>query len=138
MTQLEKLVSDNAKLNLGELVQVTVKTHFIDDQSDPLDERYVFSYTITITNHSDQQVQLLSRNWLITDADGKNINVQGDGVVGQQPKIQPGKHYTYSSGSVLKTPVGSMQGYYTMVTAKGDVFQAEIPAFNLSIPNILH
>jgi len=117
---------------------VGVQTQFLAEQSDPSRNRYVFSYKITITNSGSQSAQLISRKWLITDGDGKIQEVSGDGVVGQQPVIDPGQRHQYTSGTVLETKVGSMSGFYQMVAADGHKFSAAIPPFTLSYPNALH
>jgi ApaG protein len=117
---------------------VGVQTEFLAEQSDPSRNRYVFAYKITITNSGSQSAQLMSRKWLITDGDGKTQEVSGDGVVGQQPVIDPGQRHQYTSGTVLETKVGSMSGFYQMVAADGHEFSAAIPPFTLSYPNALH
>ncbi|MEH8018823.1 Co2+/Mg2+ efflux protein ApaG [Rheinheimera muenzenbergensis] len=119
-------------------IAVSVDTFYIAAQSDPSAQRYVFAYTITIRNHSNEDVQLLRRHWLITDANGKQTEVDGDGVIGEQPKLAPGSSYQYTSGAVLETPVGTMQGHYEMVTKQQEQFNAAIPLFRLAMPNILN
>ena len=119
-------------------VPVEVETFYIAAQSDPAAQRYVFAYTITIRNHSSEPVQLLRRYWLITDANGKETEVHGDGVVGEQPQLAPGSSYSYTSGAVLETPVGTMQGHYEMTSQSQLSFKAAIPLFRLAIPNILN
>ncbi len=119
-------------------ITVEVETNYIEGQSEPENERYVFSYTITIRNEGGEAAQLLSRHWLITDANGNIQEVKGDGVVGEQPHLKPGEGFQYTSGAMITTPVGSMQGTYQMVTDTGDEFDAEIPAFTLAIPRTLH
>jgi ApaG protein len=119
-------------------VPVEVDTFYIAAQSDPSAQRYVFAYTITIQNHSSEPIQLLRRYWLITDANGKQTEVEGDGVVGEQPNLAPGASYRYTSGAVLETPVGTMQGHYEMVTQQHQLFRAAIPLFRLAMPNILN
>lgn len=119
-------------------IQIDVVTHYLPDQSVPAENRFVFAYTITITNHRDEAVQLLSRYWRITDANNHVQEVRGDGVVGEQPLIVPGESYRYSSGSMLTTPVGTMEGSYQMVTATGESFDAPIRAFSLARPGALH
>lgn len=121
-----------------DLVKVTTHVEFIEQQSDQYQERFVFSYTITIENNSDKTLQLLSRSWLISDANGNKVSVEGDGVVGQQPILQSGQRYRYSSGSVLKTPIGTMEGFYIFKDLQGKKFKAEIPVFRLAVPNILN
>jgi len=119
-------------------VDIDVKTQYLDDQSDPENKRYVFSYLITITNNDSETVQLLSRYWMITDGDQETQEVEGQGVVGEQPAIKPGESYSYTSGAVISTEVGSMTGHYNMRTASGSHFEAAIPAFTLALPNALH
>ena len=111
---------------------------FIAEQSAPEKDRYVFAYTITITNEGTVPAQLLNRHWLITDSNGKIQEVRGDGVIGEQPYLKPGEKFRYTSGAVLETPVGTMQGQYTMHPDEGDNFNATIPQFTLSIPRTLH
>ncbi|MFO6423703.1 Co2+/Mg2+ efflux protein ApaG [Motilimonas sp. KMU-193] len=122
----------------NEQIQISVATQYIPAQSEPEQNRYVFAYTITIRNNGDQAMQLLHRHWLITDADGKKTEVEGPGVVGQQPDIQPGSAFEYTSGTVLDTPLGVMQGSYTMQAKDKSLYQVAIPAFRLAQPNILH
>ena len=119
-------------------IMIRVATSYIDDQSEPDVDRYVFSYTITIENRSDVTTQLLRRHWIITDANGKVQEVSGDGVVGEQPKLRPGGTFRYSSGAIIETPVGSMQGSYQMHTEDGAAFDAPIPPFTLAVPGIIH
>jgi len=119
-------------------ITVEVETTYIEGQSEPENERYVFSYTITIRNEGGEAAQLLSRHWLITDANGNIQEVKGDGVVGEQPHLKPGEGFQYTSGAMITTPVGSMQGTYQMITDNGDQFDAKIPAFTLAIPRTLH
>jgi ApaG protein len=119
-------------------IKCQVQTRYIADQSEPEKRRYIFAYIITIKNLSQQPVQLISRRWLITDANGKQITVEGDGVVGEQPIIAPNDDYTYTSGTAIETPVGSMQGHYVMNDEHQNSFIVEIEPFSLSIPNILN
>jgi ApaG protein len=119
-------------------IPIRVETFYIENQSDEQAQRFVFAYTITIQNDGPQKVQLLRRYWSITDANGKNSEVYGDGVVGEQPQLEPGSSYSYTSGAVLETPVGTMQGHYEMTTANGEQFHAPIPVFRLAVPNILN
>ncbi len=119
-------------------IKVQVHTKYIPEQSQPTANRYVFAYIITIKNLSTQTVQLISRRWLITDANGKQMTVEGDGVVGQQPFIPSNDEYTYNSGTALETPVGVMEGQYIMQDEKGQEFIAEIEPFRLALPNILN
>ena len=119
-------------------IRVDVETAFLEEQSEPRDNRYVFSYTITIRNDGPTPARLLTRHWVITDANGKVQEVRGDGVVGEQPHLKPGQGFRYSSGAVIETPVGAMQGSYQMVTDDGLAFDAPIPPFRLAIPGVLH
>jgi ApaG protein len=119
-------------------IRVDVQTSYVSDQSDPGNQRYVFSYTITILNEGSEAARLLRRHWLITDANGKVQEVRGDGVVGEQPHLQPGQGFRYSSGAILETPVGTMQGSYQMETDQGERFDAPIAPFRLAMPGILH
>ncbi len=119
-------------------IDVQVATSYVDEQSQPDADRYVFSYTITIANNGDEPATLKSRHWVITDANGKVQEVTGDGVVGEQPHLNPGERFRYSSGAVLETPVGAMQGLYRMETDEGRRFDAPIPPFTLAVPGLLH
>ena len=118
--------------------QVEVQTSYISEQSDPEENRFVFAYTITISNEGLVPAKLLTRHWIITNADGKVEEVEGEGVVGEQPYLNPGEQFQYTSGTVLETPVGSMHGTYQMIADDGVEFEAEIPVFTLSVPNTLH
>ena len=118
-------------------IRIEVETAYLDEQSDPKEARYVFSYTITIRNEGVAAARLLTRHWVITDANGKVQEVRGNGVVGEQPHLKPGQGFRYSSGAVLETPVGSMQGSYEMITDEGQRFDAPIPVFRLAMPGIL-
>ncbi|MEY2151884.1 MULTISPECIES: Co2+/Mg2+ efflux protein ApaG [Rhodanobacter] len=119
-------------------IDVQVVSRFVPDQSRPGDNRYVFAYTITLRNAGNVPAQLLTRHWLITDANGKVEEVRGDGVVGEQPWMRPGDDFEYTSGAVLETPVGIMGGSYQMLADDGTRFEAPIPEFTLSIPRTLH
>jgi len=118
--------------------QVDVETNYVEEQSDPNVNRFVFSYTITIRNEGQVPAKLLTRHWVITDADGKVQEVQGDGVVGEQPHLKPGDGFRYTSGAILETPVGSMYGTYQMIADDGNEFIADIQPFTLSMPNTIH
>ncbi len=122
----------------GHLIEVAVKSAYIDSQSEPDANRYVFAYTVTITNSGSVAARLLARHWIITDANNKVQEVRGSGVVGEQPYLAPGSSFEYTSGTVLETPVGSMRGSYQMITDDGVEFDAEIPAFVLTMPRTLH
>jgi len=119
-------------------INIDVVTAYIQEQSDPSDKRFVFAYTITIKNSGQVPAKLLTRHWLITDANGKVQEVRGDGVVGEQPYLQPGQGFRYSSGAVLETPVGSMQGSYQMIADDGLMFDAPISPFSLAVPGVVH
>ena len=119
-------------------IAVNVDTRYLEDQSDPGESRYVFAYTITIRNRGKVPAKLLGRHWVITDANGKVQEVRGEGVVGEQPHLQPGQGFRYSSGAILETPVGSMQGRYRMLADDGEQFDAPIAPFRLAMPGVLH
>jgi ApaG protein len=119
-------------------IQVSVKTAYLPTQSAPEQNRYVFAYTITITNTGNVPAKLVTRHWLITDANNRTHEVRGEGVVGEQPYLAPGTSFEYTSGTVLETPVGVMRGSYQLVADDGTPFDAEIPAFTLSTPRTLH
>jgi len=119
-------------------IDIGVETTYIAEQSDPQDDRYVFAYTITIANAGASPAKLLNRHWIITDANGKIQEVRGEGVVGEQPYLRPGEAFRYTSGTVLETPVGSMEGDYEMVNDDGSRFLAQIPPFSLSMPRAVH
>lgn len=123
---------------LANQIDIDVETHYIEEQSIPEDNRYVFAYTITIRNNGEQPAKLLSRHWIITDGDGNTQEVKGEGVVGEQPHIGPGDYFRYTSGTVLETPVGTMEGSYQMKADDGSEFDAMIPVFTLSLPHTLH
>ena len=119
-------------------IRIQVTTSYVDDQSEPDSDRYVFAYTITISNSGNVAAQLISRHWIITDANGKVQEVNGDGVVGEQPYLNPGEEFRYSSGAVLETPVGAMQGIYRMKADGGISFDAPIAPFTLAVPGLLN
>ena len=119
-------------------LEIQIATQFLDEESEPDHDRYVFAYTIRIRNLGRRAAQLVSRHWIITDANGKVDEVHGEGVVGEQPLIEPGEQFEYTSGAVLETAVGSMQGRYDMVGEDGTRFDAPIPPFTLSVPRTLH
>lgn len=124
----------------GKRYEVTVapKVVFLADQSDPAKNQFVFAYTITITNTGDVPAQLVSRHWIITDAEHKVQEVRGLGVVGQQPVLKPGESFEYTSGTSIQTAVGTMRGTYRMKAEDGETFDAPIPLFTLSVPRTLH
>ena len=119
-------------------IAVDVETSYLEEQSAPDMNRYVFAYTITIRNDGNQSAKLLTRHWIINDANGNVQEVHGEGVVGEQPYLKPGETFQYTSGTVIETPVGSMEGSYQMLSEDGTPFDADIPAFTLSLPNKLH
>jgi len=119
-------------------ITVEPRSAFLPDQSDPAKNQYVFAYTITISNTGNVPAQLISRHWIITDANGKVLEVKGLGVVGQQPLLKPGESFEYTSGTHIETPVGTMHGTYQMIAEDGQQFDAPIPSFTLSVPRVLH
>jgi ApaG protein len=125
-------MSDNEK------IKIDVKTRYLPEQSAPAENRFVFAYTITITNRSAEAVRLLHRHWRITDANNRVQEVRGEGVVGEQPLIAAGDSYRYTSGAMLETAVGTMEGSYEMISASGRSFNAPIAVFSLAQPGALH
>jgi len=119
-------------------IMVTVKPEYAPEHSDPEQGRFVFIYDITIQNGGKQTVQLISRHWQITDANGRVQEVRGDGVIGEQPVLAPGNEHFYNSFCVLETNVGCMQGSYMMLGEDGLYFDAPIPAFTLAVPGVLN
>jgi ApaG protein len=119
-------------------VEIKVKTRHIEEQTDVNNHRFVFAYIITIKNHESVPVKLFNRYWLITDANGKKVEVRGAGVVGEQPEIEPGEDYTYTSGCILETEVGTMEGFYEMSLNGGELEAVTIPVFRLAVPKVLH
>lgn len=119
-------------------IQVNVETTYMPGESNPDSNRYVFAYTITIMNTGEVAARLISRHWLITDAEGFLQEVRGEGVVGEQPYLAPGESFRYTSGAILETPVGAMEGSYQMQADDGTTFEAPIPPFSLAIPGLMH
>ena len=119
-------------------IDVDVATRFLDDQSAPEEDRYVFAYTIRIHNRGKVPARLLRRHWLITDGNGKVQEVEGEGVVGEQPWLRPGEGFEYTSGAVLETDIGTMRGSYDVLADDGTRFATPIPVFTLSVPRTLH
>jgi ApaG protein len=119
-------------------ISVDVDTAYLEEQSEPREQRFVFAYTITIRNTGAVAAKLLTRHWIITDANGKVQEVRGDGVVGEQPHLVPGQGFRYSSGAVLETPVGAMHGSYEMLGDDGRRFDAPIPPFTLAMPGVVN
>lgn len=130
----------NARVANEKRYEVTVNAavQYLADQSDEKAGRYVFAYTIHIRNTGNATAQLISRHWIITDAQGLVQEVRGLGVVGAQPVLRPGEHHEYTSGTAIATPVGTMRGSYQMVAEDGTRFEAPIPEFTLSVPRVLH
>ncbi len=119
-------------------IQIDVQTRYIEEQSNPENDYYVFAYTITIVNQGEQPAKLISRHWIITDSNHKVQEVRGEGVVGEQPYLKPGEQFVYTSGTMLETSVGTMRGSYQMRTDDGSLFDAPIDEFVLSTPRVLH
>jgi len=117
-------------------INITVSPYYLEDQSEPEDQHYVWAYQITIDNQSKERVQLKNRYWKIVDSNGAEQEVRGEGVVGEQPILNPGEKFEYTSGTPLSTPSGFMGGHYEMETIKGNIFEAEIPQFSLDGPDI--
>lgn len=119
-------------------IQVCVESTYVEEHSNPQEESYAFAYHIIIRNIGTGAAKLLGRHWFVTDANNEVVEVQGLGVVGEQPRLTGGQEFTYTSGTTLKTPVGCMHGSYTMVTDMGEEFEVEIPPFRLAIPRLVH
>lgn len=119
-------------------IVIQAQSFYVEAQSLPEEGRFVFAYTMTVRNLGREQVQLMGRYWLITNANGKQTEVQGEGVVGEQPLILPGSEYQYTSGAVLETPLGTMEGHYKMIDCDGQSFEIIIPVFRLAIPSLIH
>lgn len=119
-------------------VCIQIQSIYVEAQSIPEEERYVFAYTVTIRNLGRFSVQLLGRYWLITNSNGRQTEVQGEGVIGEQPLILPSNEFQYTSGAVLETPLGTMEGHYEMVDHQGQPFRTAIPVFRLAIPTLIH
>ena len=119
-------------------IRVQVTTKYLPERSSPREHEYWFAYFIRISNVGTETAQLVSRHWVITNTDGEEEEVRGEGVVGEQPVLAPGTYYDYNSFCHLKTPVGTMHGEYTMVMPSGETFEARIGAFTLAVPNSLN
>lgn len=119
-------------------IEVKVKSTYVEEHSQPEEERFVFAYTVTIRNTGRLPARLLTRHWIITDGHGREQEVHGEGVVGEQPYLRPGEEFRYTSGTVLETPVGTMHGRYRMRSDDGREFDAKIAPFTLSTPRMLH
>lgn len=123
---------------LTDSIKICVETEYIEQQSDPDDGKYLFTYTITISNYGNDAATLASRHWIITDANGHRSEIQGKGVVGETPTIEPNTSFQYTSGTVLETPLGIMQGSYQMESVSGTKFDAPIKPFRLAVPGLIH
>lgn len=130
--------TDNSSSDKMSNINVTIVTEFLLEQSKPEDDQYAFAYHITIENNSSHAVKLLTRHWIIVDSNQQQKEVQGPGVIGEQPRIEVNERYQYSSGVVLKTPVGTMQGSYQMINDLGQPVEAPIAPFLLSVPNTVN
>ncbi len=119
-------------------IKITVTPHYLQEQSEPENNQYIFAYTVHMENQGDTAAQLLTRHWIITDSEGKTEEVRGPGVVGEHPHLKPGESFEYTSGAILQTPVGAMMGSYQMRDENGDLFDAVIPAFTLSAQVVFH
>lgn len=119
-------------------IYIQAQSVYIENQSSPEEARFVFAYTISIRNLGRTPVQLISRYWLITNSNGKQTEVQGQGVVGEQPVIQPGAEYRHTSGAIIETPMGTMEGHYIMLNHDGKNFYVDIPVFRLAIPTLIN
>ena len=119
-------------------IDIEVQPAFITEQSDPEKNHYVFSYTVTIRNNGSTPAKLLTRHWVITDGDGQIQEIKGDGVIGEQPHLQPGEGFQYTSGTFMNTPFGTMHGSYQMLADSGETFDAAIPSFQLAVPHTLN
>jgi ApaG protein len=119
-------------------IDIEVETSYMADHSEPEKDRYVFAYTITLVNRGSTSAKLLTRRWVITDADNRIEEVEGEGVVGEQPTLKPGEGFRYTSGTVVETPVATMHGTYKMLAEDGSTFDTDIPQFVLSAPRVLH
>lgn len=129
---------ENHPIDRTSAIKIEVATRYLEGDSDPEEDRFVFAYTITIINQGETPARLMTRHWIITHGDGRIQEVRGDGVVGKQPWIKPGEGYQYNSGTILETPMGTMSGSYQMVTDDGLEFDASIPEFLLATPRTLH
>jgi ApaG protein len=130
-------MSSDPKLSAAD-IRIETQCWYMAEQSNPEERRFVFSYTISIHNDGPEMAKLMTRHWLITDADGKVQEVHGDGVIGDQPEIPPGEQHTYSSGTIIETPVGTMEGRYGMTSSSGLKFETPIPIFRLAVPGVLN
>lgn len=126
------------KMTNPQQIQITVTPQYLQEQSEPENNQFVFAYTVHMENRGETAAQLLTRHWIITDSEGKTEEVRGPGVVGEHPHLKPGESFEYTSGAILQTPVGSMMGSYQMRDENGELFDAVIPAFTLSAQVVFH
>jgi ApaG protein len=119
-------------------IVISVEIEYLPDESDLINQQHVFIYTITITNEGQLAARLLGRHWVITDSDGNTQEIKGDNIVGEQPQVQPGENYQYSSYAIMNTPIGSMVGCYQMISENGQLFHAEVPTFLLADPLLIN
>ncbi|MEC7519439.1 MAG: Co2+/Mg2+ efflux protein ApaG [Myxococcota bacterium] len=126
--------AQNPSVALTDGIRVTVAARYVAEQSNPAGRRYVWAYTVRLDNEGERAAKLITRHWIITDATGKVDEVKGPGVIGEQPRLEPGESHTYTSGCILQTPRGTMHGTYQMVRDDGAAFDAEIAPFALSMP----
>ncbi|RLA38109.1 MAG: Co2+/Mg2+ efflux protein ApaG [Gammaproteobacteria bacterium] len=119
-------------------IDISTRVEYLPEQSDSTEPSFAFAYTITIRNVGEVAATLLRRHWLVTDADGREEIVDGEGVIGHQPTLEPGEVFEYTSGAVLRTPVGTMEGHYHMHAEDGTEFEAPIPVFGLTVPGVLN
>ena len=128
----------NSLMSNQQDIHISVIPHYLQDQSVPEDNQYVFAYTVTMENRGETAAQLLTRHWIITDSDGKTEEVRGPGVIGEHPHLKPGDSYEYTSGAIIQTPVGTMGGSYQMRDENGELFDAIIPTFTLNAEVVFH
>lgn len=119
-------------------IAITVKTEYLFDESDAVNDHHVFTYTINIENKGKTAARVLGRHWIITDSDGNTREIRGEGIVGEQPRLNPGENFEYSSFAIINTPIGSMTGSYQMISESGQIFEAEIPTFSLANPVLIN
>lgn len=126
------------KHDISKNITIEASTHYLPNHTKVEQTQYAFAYEVTIKNNSDENVKLINRYWLITNADGKKIEVKGTGVIGEQPVIAPGQSFHYTSGAIIDTPVGAMEGFYEMRLDNSEMIKTPIPPFGLSIPNAIN
>jgi ApaG protein len=126
------------KMRTPHKIAITVKTEYLFDESDAVNDHHVFTYTINIENKGKTAARVLGRHWIITDSDGNTREIRGEGIVGEQPRLNPGENFEYSSFAIINTPIGSMTGSYQMISESGQIFEAEIPTFSLANPVLIN